>query len=79
MGTVTEATGTTAAVHSRFTEPPPEVIEAIHPTPRRLRSTAVSSIVLPLGPPVRRGNLLDIGGLQGSYLRVAALLGRSKS
>ena len=42
----------TAAVHSRFTEPPPEVIEAIYPTPRRLRSTAVSSIVLPLGPPV---------------------------
>ena len=51
----------TAAVHGRFTEPPPEVIEAIHPTPRRLRSTAVSSIVLPLGPPVA-GNLLDIGG-----------------
>src|SRR6516164_9532757 len=44
----------TAAVHSRFTEPPPEVIEAIYPTPRRLRSTAVSSIVLPLGPPARR-------------------------
>ena len=46
----------TAAVYSRFTELPPEVIEAIQPTPRRLRSTAVSSIVLPLGPPVRRAS-----------------------
>jgi len=57
----------TAAVYSRFTETPPEVIEAIHPTPRRLRSTAVSSIVLPLGPPVR-------GRKSARHWRVAEVL-----
>ena len=57
----------TAAVYSRFTETLPEVIEAIHPTPRRLRSTAVSSIVLPLGPPVR-------GRKSARHWRVAEVL-----
>ena len=57
----------TAAVYSRFTETPPEVIEAIHPMPRRLRSTAVSSIVLPLGPPVR-------GRKSARHWRVAEVL-----
>jgi hypothetical protein len=43
------------------------------------RFRLISSIVLPLGGPLRCLNLLDIDGFQGVLFRLAALLGRSKS